>query len=224
MSKVNEIAPGLWNTLKRGTLAVSDGIIALSLMRTGTRPKPGTRTAWPIGLRESLHGEQRGLCMYCRGRLQLKTSHIDHIVPVNQGGTNHKGNLQLLCPGCNLRKSDRNDAEFRRRYRKLLPQQQGRMPQQPIKQAEFRAITRATSDADTYKRFKSGQYLTAAQKVNGGAIATGIAAASVVFFPIYQVMNPSDASILLITSLVVGGVAGLGIRLRARYTGKDQED
>ena len=106
--------------------------------------------------------------MYSRDKLSLTVlgaTHIDHIVPVNQGGTNDRENLQLLCAGCNLRKSDRSDAEFRQRYRSLLSQERGRMPSRRIKQSEFRAITRNTSDAKTYRRFKAGKYLTSAQKV-----------------------------------------------------------
>ena len=77
---------------------------------------------------------------------------------MNQGGSNDDGNLQLLCSGCNLRKSDRNDVEFRSRYRSLLPQQRGsKPPPEQIKQQEFRALTQRTADADTYTRFKAGK-------------------------------------------------------------------
>ena len=40
-------------------------------------------------------------CGYAGNDLQL-----DHVVPVAKGGTNDLGNLQLLCPPCNLAKSD----------------------------------------------------------------------------------------------------------------------
>ena len=162
--------------------------------------------------------------MYCCARLSLTASHIDHITPVNQGGSNEPENLQLLCPGCNLRKSDRNDSEFRHRYRTLLPQGRRTMPQRPIKQAAFRVITRSSGDADSYTRFKAGKYITASQKVGSGALMAGIATAMVVFFPIYQAATPEDASILFVTSLATGAAAGIGVRLRARHTGKDQED
>lgn len=224
MNKTKEVANTAWNVLKAAGLNTADGIIALSLMRQGTRPKPGTRTAWPKGWRESLTRKQNGFCVYCRGRLALSRSHIDHITPVNQGGSNELENLQLLCPGCNLRKSDRTDIEFRYRYRSLLPQQQGRMPDRHIKQTEFRAVTRSATDADSYTRFKAGKYLTATQKVNSGAIATFIATSLAIFLPIQQATQPEDASILLITSMLIGGAAGAGVRLRARHTGKDQED
>ena len=39
--------------------------------------------------------------------LQGGTFHIDHIVPLADGGTDGADNLCLACPGCNLHKSDR---------------------------------------------------------------------------------------------------------------------
>ena len=227
VSRAKHIGKTAWRILKTGSLAAADAVIALSLLRKGARPKPGTRIAWPKGLRETLHREQSGLCMYCRVKLSLKVlgaTHIDHKIPVNQGGTNDKENLHLLCAGCNLRKLDRSDAEFRHRYRSLLPQQAGRMPTHRIRQSEFRRVTRETSDAESYLRFKAGKYLTPAQKVNSGAFATGVVVALAIFVPFNQAFTPEDASALLVASLATGAVAGIGIRLRARYTGKDQED
>jgi 5-methylcytosine-specific restriction endonuclease McrA len=32
---------------------------------------------------------------------------VDHVVPVSKGGTNELSNLQLLCPACNMTKSDK---------------------------------------------------------------------------------------------------------------------
>ncbi len=209
--KAKDVAKTAWNLLRAGTLMAADGIIVLSLMRKG-RPRPGIRTAWPAGLRESLSREQRGRCVYCRAKLRI--SHIDHIVPVAQGGTNDKANLQLLCAGCNLRKSDRNDTEFRARYRGLLPQERGRMPERRIAQAQFRSAARGSSDSTSYTRFKAGKYLTPAQKVNSGSIATGI----VVGLPIILFAEQA------IVAILVGLAAGLGVRVRAWYTGKDQED
>lgn len=227
VSRAKQIGKTAWRILKTGSLAAADAVIALSLLRKGARPKPGTRIAWSKGLRETLHREQSGLCMYCRVKLSLNVlgaTHIDHKIPVNQGGTNDKENLHLLCAGCNLRKSDRSDAEFRYRYRSLLPQQAGRMPAQFIRQSEFRRVTKETSDAESYKRFKAGEYLTAMQKVNSGSLITGAVVALAIFVPIYQATTPDDASALLIASVLTGAAAGLGVKLRARYTGKDQED
>ena len=231
IGRASEISKTAWSLLKTGSLAAADAIITLSLMRKGARPKPGTRKAWPKGLRERLHREQQGLCVYSRDKLSLSmlgASHIDHITPVNQGGTDDRDNLQLLCAGCNLRKSDRTDREFRYRYRyryrSLLPQERGRMPDRRIKQSEFRRVTGTTPDVKSHTNFKAGEYLTSAQKVNSGALATTVVIALAIFAPIYQAATPDDASVLLIASVVTGTAAGFGVRLRARNTGKDQED
>ena len=224
VNKAKEVAKKTWSILKAVGLKSADGIISLSLMRKGARPKPGIRSSWPRGWRETLHRNQIGLCVYCRGKLTFSGSHIDHVTPVNQGGSNELENLQLLCPGCNLRKSDRTDSEFRYRYRRLLPQERGSMPRKQIKQAEFREVTRSARDADSYSRFKAGKYLTANQKVNSGALATLLVTSLAIFVPIQQAAQPTDASVLLVTSLVIGAAAGGGVRLRARHTGKDQED
>lgn len=45
---------------------------------------------------------QAGRCALCT--CTLERYHLDHIVPLVLGGTNTDGNVQLLCPPCNLRK------------------------------------------------------------------------------------------------------------------------
>ena len=106
MSRVSDVSKNLLSAAKNRLLVVTDGIIALSLMRKGARPKPGQRQPWPDGLREGLYRAQARRCVYCGKQLRLKLgfSHIDHITPVNQGDTNDEVNLQLLCPGCNADK------------------------------------------------------------------------------------------------------------------------
>lgn len=48
-------------------------------------------------------------CEYCRMHqsLQGATFHIEHITPQAAGGSDDPNNLALACPGCNLKKSDR---------------------------------------------------------------------------------------------------------------------
>ena len=164
------------------------------------------------------------MCVYCRYRLDLSVAHIDHMRPVNQGGGNEESNLQVLCPGCNHLKSDRCDEEFRARYRKVLPQRPRAMPPRRITRAEYDALRRETEDVESYRNFKAGKYLTPNQKVNAGALATGVGMALLVFVPLNWMLDPGDASSLLLSSLGIGGLAGGGIRLRAWRTGKDRED
>ncbi len=52
---------------------------------------------------------QRDKCAnpVCQSRLS-DGYHVDHIVPVSKGGSNLIGNIQLLCPTCNLTKSNKD--------------------------------------------------------------------------------------------------------------------
>ena len=42
----------------------------------------------------------------------IEVMHLDHKVPLAAGGANEFGNLQLLCPRCNLAKSARDPLDF----------------------------------------------------------------------------------------------------------------
>ena len=108
-----------------GLVYATDGVITASLAFQGTRPRPVKRQRFSQELRRALYRAQGGRCVYCSRKLQTALSHIDHITPVAQGGTNARDNMQLLCPGCNTRKGDRTDQEFRYRYRSLVPVTRG---------------------------------------------------------------------------------------------------
>ena len=57
--------------------------------------------------RIELEEAQSGRCGLCGTYFDLAGSaHVDHIVPLAQGGEDNSGNLQLLCSGCNLGKKD----------------------------------------------------------------------------------------------------------------------
>jgi len=48
---------------------------------------------------------QNNTCVYCPKN--LNDMHMDHIVPLAKGGRHSISNIQLLCPDCNKRKSDK---------------------------------------------------------------------------------------------------------------------
>ncbi|WP_206074771.1 HIT domain-containing protein [Marinobacter litoralis] len=52
-------------------------------------------------------------CQLCGIPASDKALEVDHIIPVNHGGTNVPHNLQALCYSCNAMKRDRDDTDFR---------------------------------------------------------------------------------------------------------------
>lgn len=48
-----------------------------------------------------------GKCHHCGIALDPDTFHIDHIVPIKQGGLSHNDNLVAACPPCNWSKGGR---------------------------------------------------------------------------------------------------------------------
>lgn len=78
------------------------------------RKAPGSHTFGEI---VSLWHKQGGKCVYCEGSLgghpeNTHLYHRDHFVPLSKGGSDDISNIQLLCPSCNLSKSNKMPGEF----------------------------------------------------------------------------------------------------------------
>ncbi|MCY3991384.1 MAG: DNA methyltransferase [Caldilineaceae bacterium] len=65
--------------------------------------------------RKHLYGEQGGYCAGCQTHFQQQHLEVDHIISRKKGGTDHIGNLQLLCSYCNRTKGDRGMAYLQSR-------------------------------------------------------------------------------------------------------------
>ena len=206
-----------------GVVYATDGLIALSLTFQGTRPKPLPHRSFPKGTRETLRRAQGNRCVYCGVNLRAKATHIDHIIPLAQGGPHVMANWQLLCHRCNLRKGARNDQEFRYRFRVLLSPRQGDIPAQTIRQREIDRIAKLYADAASFQNFKAGKYYTPGQKVTVGGIVAGFAVGVLLFWLTYEAFSPADASLLGLVSAVLGIATWAWVRLRAWYTGRDRE-
>ncbi|MCY3919761.1 MAG: DNA methyltransferase [Chloroflexi bacterium] len=57
--------------------------------------------------RQTLYGQQGGHCAGCATHFEPRHLEVDHIIARAKGGTDHLGNLQLLCGSCNRIKGDR---------------------------------------------------------------------------------------------------------------------
>lgn len=76
--------------------------------RARKRNTEGSHTAADI---QQLLVLQKSKCAVCHTSIK-NSYHVDHVIPLALGGTNDKGNLQLLCPHCNLSKSAQHPVEF----------------------------------------------------------------------------------------------------------------
>ena len=65
-----------------------------------------------LGRIDWLMERQKGRCGVCKVSLKSVGFHLDHIIPVARGGPNEDRNTQLLCPPCNLKKSDKDPVRF----------------------------------------------------------------------------------------------------------------
>lgn len=70
-------------------------------------------------LRYEIVAKSKGICAACGATSQTRPLDVDHIVPVNVGGTNDPSNLQVLCSRCNREKRDRDKTNFVQWHKRL---------------------------------------------------------------------------------------------------------
>jgi 5-methylcytosine-specific restriction endonuclease McrA len=62
---------------------------------------------------QRIYAAQDGLCSNPACGKELGSRfHVDHIVPLFHGGSNGAENIQIMCPGCNVRKATKTMEEF----------------------------------------------------------------------------------------------------------------
>lgn len=86
-------------------IIVEEGV-TVGLFRSS--PKPTRREPLPKTLRTKILERDGYKCRYCGRKLPASYLHIDHVVPVALGGSNHEKNLVTACRDCNLSKGAAN--------------------------------------------------------------------------------------------------------------------
>lgn len=69
--------------------------------------KNSTRKSISKSIRHEVFKRDGFKCVECGATKEDTRLHIDHILPVSQGGSDEMDNLQTLCESCNLSKSNR---------------------------------------------------------------------------------------------------------------------
>jgi len=75
----------------------------------------GHHTAVDVREKLALQGYK---CTYCGADI-TERYHIDHIMPLALGGSNDRGNIQMLCPTCNLRKAAKHPDVYAKECQEL---------------------------------------------------------------------------------------------------------
>ena len=66
--------------------------------------KESKRKTFDISFKKDIYEQQDHKCAICKVKIDLSSSHLDHIIPFNYVGDVLSDNYQMLCETCNTRK------------------------------------------------------------------------------------------------------------------------
>lgn len=72
------------------------------------RTAPGSHTAEDV---QAQYDRQKGHCKWCDCKVG-DDYHVDHVVPLSEGGSNWPSNLVIACPTCNLSKHAKHPMDW----------------------------------------------------------------------------------------------------------------
>ena len=73
-----------------------------------------------------------GVCNYCGKRHPYDKLEMEHMIPKELGGPDHRRNMQLACETCNGLKGTSTDIEFRHLNARLIPVEERTPPRRPV--------------------------------------------------------------------------------------------
>ena len=208
------------------TIALRSADLYLDLVfffRQGERTvAPTRRVVFSPELREQVRQRQGRKCIYCGVTLNRTNFQVDHVFPVEFGGSNEESNLQATCGSCNSRKGVQTDKEFRERYAAVLPPNR-QPPATRIPQARFTAITQRTTQAESTRARRRAVYVPPSTKIVGGSLIGG-GIVWLVWFILFSSLFGSFGTIAeqvsMYSGLCVGVGTVVGLIWRGRVTGR----
>jgi hypothetical protein len=76
--------------------------------------------------------QNNGICNYCGNRYPYDHLEMEHMIPRELGGPDHRRNMQLACKTYNQKKGTSTDIEFRTLNSALIPLEERRPPRRPV--------------------------------------------------------------------------------------------
>ena len=76
--------------------------------------------------------QDNGVCNYCGDRYRYDQLEMEHMIPKELGGPDHRRNMQLACKPCNEKKGTSTDIEFRQLNAGRIPPEERTPPVQPV--------------------------------------------------------------------------------------------
>ena len=88
--------------------------------------------------------QDNGVCNYCGKRYPYDQLEMEHMIPKELGGPDHRRNMQLACKTCNRLKGTSTDIEFRRLNARLIPTEERTPPKRPVDPKNLKSGTQGT--------------------------------------------------------------------------------
>ena len=97
--------------------------------------------------------QNNGVCNYCGHRYPYDQLEMEHMIPKELGGPDHRRNMQLACKICNQKKGTSTDIEFRALNAALIPRDERKPPRRPVDPA----MLKSGNQGGRYREPNTGQ-------------------------------------------------------------------